>query len=52
MKIKFIFKKNNKPTTILIISLILLIGYVIVFAVALHPIIPEASANNEEKVEI
>ena len=34
------------------ISLILLIGYVFVFALALHPIIPEASANNEEKVEI
>ena len=52
MKKKFNFEKNNKPTTVLIISLILLIGYVIVFAVALHPIIPEASANNEEKVEI
>ena len=52
MKISFNFKKKDKPTKILFISLIFLIGYVIVFVAALHPIKTEASANNEKKIEI
>ena len=52
MKINFDFKKKDKPTKILLISLLLLVGYVVIFAIALHPNKAVAAPDKEKKIEI
>ncbi len=52
MKLEFIFHKKDRTPKILIISLILLIGYVMVFALALHPIKAAGSTDKDNNVEI